>query len=118
MKAILDTNFAIIPAQFGIDIYEGIHRIIPKAQITTIKQVVNELEKINNKHSKTALKILKQKKVKIEEEPGSTDTALLQHAQKEKATLCTNDKELKEKARRKGIPVIIMRKKQYLKLTR
>jgi len=74
-KILLDTNFLLIPAQFNVDIFAEIHRIMHKPyQLYTLDKVIDELKSItkNKKQSqkhrraaKLALQLLKAKDVKI-----------------------------------------------------
>ncbi|MBW2996417.1 twitching motility protein PilT [Candidatus Woesearchaeota archaeon] len=74
-KIILDTNFLLIPAQFNVDIFAEINRIMLESyKICTLDKVIQELKSITkdkkqslkNKHAaKLALQLIKAKKVKI-----------------------------------------------------
>ena len=121
-KIILDTNFLLIPAQFKVDIFSEIHRIsVFKYDICILDKTVDELNKIideqkgkNKSAAKLALDLIKVKKLKIiKTEEGGVDDLLL--GQKE-AIIATSDKELIKKLKSKGIKIIRLRQKQYLKL--
>jgi len=74
-KIILDTNFLLIPAQFKVDIFDEIDRIIlEKYELFVLDKTIDELNKIindkkqklrNRKAAKLGLQLLKSKKVKI-----------------------------------------------------
>jgi len=116
MKVIIDTNAFAMIKQFKIDLIEEIKKQVPNAEIITIKQVINELKNIKDKTaSKYALALIEKEKIKKYEAPqGKTDEAIIKFAEKNKAAVATNDKELKKKCIEKGIPVIYMRQKKKL----
>ena len=74
-KILLDTNFLLIPAQFKIDIFSEIDRImLEKYQLYTLDKVIDELESIqkdpkqsqkNKKAAKLALQLVKAKKINL-----------------------------------------------------
>jgi len=74
-KIILDTNFLLIPAQFKVDIFSEIDRImLEKFQLYTLDKILDELTSIqkdtkqsqkNKKAAKLALQLIKAKKVSI-----------------------------------------------------
>ncbi|ENO12016.1 hypothetical protein MBGDC06_00279, partial [Thermoplasmatales archaeon SCGC AB-539-C06] len=70
-KIILDTNFLLIPAQFKVDIFDEIDRIIlEKYQLFVLDKTIDELKKIiadkkqkmrNRRAAKLGLQLLKSK---------------------------------------------------------
>jgi len=54
--------------------------------------------------------------IKIEKYPYNGDDAILEYALKNNCILATNDKELKKKAIKKGLPIIYLRKKRILEI--
>lgn len=117
-KIILDTNFLLIPAQFKVDIFSEIERIInDKYQLFILKGTVDELNKIIEKRkkgksaAKLALKLIKAKGLKILDINQKPVDKILINLSKE-YIIATQDKELKKKIKSK----IILRKKQYLEL--
>ncbi len=74
-KILLDTNFLLIPAQFNVDIFAEIDRIIhEKYELYTLDKVVQELNSItkdpkqslkDKNAAKLALQLIKAKDVKI-----------------------------------------------------
>ncbi|MDI6644497.1 MAG: twitching motility protein PilT [Methanobacteriaceae archaeon] len=111
----------MIPAQFNVDIISELEQKIPSYKFIVPSIVIRELEKIKN-HSKgknriaasVALKIASSEPVKIIEiklkKNEKVDDALLRISK----VLCTNDRELRRKARLKNIPVIYLRQRKYL----
>jgi len=74
-KILLDTNFLLIPAQFNIDIFSEIDKLmLVKYKLFTLDKVIGELKSIqkdkkqklkNRNAAKLALQLLKAKKVDI-----------------------------------------------------
>jgi len=74
-KILLDTNFLLIPAQFNIDIFSEIDKImLEKYQLYTLDKVIYELKSIqknkkqsqkNRNAAKLALQLIKAKKLNI-----------------------------------------------------
>jgi len=123
---ILDTNFLLIPAQFKVDIFEEIERIMTtKYKIKIIDKTIGELKNIIEKQSlkhKSAARIALQlvKKYKMPEIKtdlsANVDRLIIETVNKESFIVATQDKELKRHLKSKKIPLIILRKKQFLEL--
>ena len=114
-KIIFDTNFAIIPFQFKIDIYSELDRLIDENyDIYFLKAAIPELKKL--KFGTAALELMKQKNVKFIDFPinKGVDNTILEFAKKEDAIIATQDKEIKRKALKYGIKIITLRQKKYL----
>jgi len=121
---LLDTNFLMVPEQFGIDIFSEIERIVPDCELVTLKSVILELEKIREHAGKgrdkiaagVALKLIEKfnEKIKIVESSGNVDEFILKFSMENKAIVCTNDKKLKKRLKKEGIGVIQMRGKSRL----
>tara|TARA_Y100000310_G_scaffold22495_1_gene21593 strand:+ start:883 stop:1284 length:402 start_codon:yes stop_codon:yes gene_type:complete len=128
---ILDTNFLLIPAQFKVDIFEEMKRIMTTPyKLRIMAKTIDELNNIINNKSerkqtakdKTAAKIalqliVKYKIVKIlSSKDLNVDNLILNTATKTSHIVATQDINLKRKLKEKRIPLIILRKKQYLEL--
>jgi len=111
----------MIPAQFNVDIISELEQTIPSYKLIVPSIIIRELEKIRNRSkgknrvaASVALKIASTKPVKIVDfkltNNEQVDDALLRISK----VLCTNDRELRIRARLKNIPVIYLRQKKYL----
>ncbi len=118
MKILLDTNFLLIPAQFRVDIFAEIERIMKEPyKLYILKQTIDELNKIiekqRGKHreaAKLALQLIKQKglnTIRISSK-GSVDDIIKNIAKN--YIVATQDKELKKSLKK----VITLRAKKYL----
>lgn len=111
----------MVAAQFNLDVVSQLQEILPQYQFLVPSFVVNELENIKRKSrgrtgiaAQIALKIAGLKPMEIKNIPliegEQVDDALLRIS----SVLCTNDRELRIKAREKGITVVYLRQRKYL----
>ena len=120
-EVVIDTNFFMVPFQFNVDIITELEKILPSYKLTTPSFVINELKglKRNNKgkirlNANLALKLANSSKIEIKDisllENETVDDALLRVSE----VLATNDIELKNRAKDKGITVAYLRQKRYI----
>ncbi len=120
-EVVIDTNFFMVPFQFNVDIITELEKILPSYKLTTPSFVINELKglKNNNKgkirlNANLALKLANSSKIEIKDisllENETVDDALLRVSE----VLATNDIELKNRAKDKGITVAYLRQKRYI----
>ncbi len=123
-KIIIDTNFLMIPYQFGVDIFSEFYRICSfNYKLYIFEQSIGELKNITQKQSgrskkaaQFALKLIKLKNINIiKSENKDVDSLILGSLDKD-AIIATQDILLKKKLLKKGASVIILRQKKYLKL--
>ena len=122
-----DTNFLLVPGQFGVDIIGELNRIIDvRFKIIIPNVVLDELSVIERKsRGKDLLAIRMAKKLaerfetveigRFGERP--IDDQIFDFATRNKRVIvCTNDKGLKKRLRERGIPVVYLRSKKILEL--
>ncbi|WP_458405150.1 type II toxin-antitoxin system VapC family toxin [Methanobrevibacter sp.] len=120
-EVVIDTNFFMVPFQFNVDIITELENTLPSYKLTTPSFVINELKglKRNNKgktrlNANLALKLANSSKVEIKDisllENETVDDALLRVSE----VLATNDIELKNRAKDKGITIVYLRQKRYI----
>ena len=120
-EVVIDTNFFMVPFQFNVDIITELEKLLPSYKLTTPSFVINELKglKRNSKgkvrlNANLALKLANSSKVEIKDisllENETVDDALLRVSE----VLATNDIELKNRAKEKGITVAYLRQKKYI----
>ncbi len=130
-KIVLDTNFLLIPGQFGIDIFSELDRICNfNYDMCVLPEIVEELESLAGSKSCSAndrraaglgLQLLKAKGVKVVNAKRkvfkSADKAILELASANggDAVVATQDRDLRDKLAAKGVAVIMLRQKRYLK---
>ncbi|KUJ98470.1 MAG: uncharacterized protein PWP49_1456 [Thermococcaceae archaeon] len=122
-----DTNFLLVPGQFGVDIVSELHRVLDvKFEVLIPNVVLDELNVIERKvKGKDLMAVRMAKKLaekfniveigRFGEKP--IDQQILEFALKTpNVIVCTNDKALKRKLRENGIPVVYLRQKKILEL--
>jgi len=120
-EVVIETNFFMVPFQFNVDIITELENLLPSYKLTTPSFVINELKGLkNNNKGKTrsnanlALKLANSSKVEIKDisllENETVDDALLRVSE----VLATNDIELKNRAKNKGITIVYLRQKKYI----
>lgn len=127
-QVILDTNFLAVPAQFGVDIFSEIERVLERrVEFVLLASTVEEIEKKGGlgagKTERYIFKIAKDliQRCKVIKVPESltampVDDQLLEYAITIKGALATNDRELRRKARERKIPVLLLRGKKKVAL--
>jgi len=118
-KIILDTNFLMIPAQFKVDIFGEIKKVMNyNYQLFVLKGTIEELNNIiekqtgkNKSAAKIALKLIKAKGLKILDINQKPVDEILIDLSKD-YIIATQDKELKKKIKHK----IILRERKKMEL--
>ncbi|MHC1605560.1 MAG: type II toxin-antitoxin system VapC family toxin [Candidatus Methanofastidiosia archaeon] len=114
---LLDTNFLISAAKFGIGIGTIDDIIHKKNRIVVPTNVKKELDNIvlegrDNKARTLAKKLSKHfESIEID---GNVDKTLLNFAIDNNAIVATNDKTLRKMLREAGVPVVFIRNRRYL----
>ena len=123
-QVILDTNFLAVPAQFGVDIFSEIERVLERrVEFVLLESTVKEIElKGGLGAGKTDAKVFRIAKdfiqrctvVKVPEALTAmlVDDQLLEYAILVKGALATNDRELRTRARERRVPVLLLRGKK------
>ena len=122
-----DTNFLLVPGQFGVDIVSELNRILDVRFRMVIPNVVlEELDIIERKtRGRDLLAVRMAKKIaerfetveigRFGERP--IDDQIYEFAvNNERVIVCTNDKGLKKRLRERGVPVVYLRSKKILEL--
>ena len=121
LKVILDANALMVPEQFGIDIFAELERLGYR-QFLVPSPVRRELRGLaafaNSRRDRLAAKVglALADNCGIVEASGEADQSLLDLALENKASVFTNDKELKKKLSSKGVTVIHLRQRRYLEI--
>jgi uncharacterized protein len=114
----------MMSAQFHIDVVSELEKILPSCRLLVPTAVLKELSRIKNRTkgknkiaASIAIKIATSPPIivlEMEQKKGeSVDDSLLRLSEKSQL-LCTNDRELRIKAREKDINVIYLRQRSYL----
>jgi len=127
LKILLDTNFLLIPSQFGVDIFQEIDRIISrKFELILFKGIIDELKQIAKQSAKrqkeVSIALELSNRCKLIEINSKTqflrtvDEIILHLAVENKWIVATNDRKLRKKLRSYQIPIIFLRKKAFLSI--
>ncbi|MDP7080373.1 MAG: hypothetical protein QF415_10815 [Candidatus Undinarchaeales archaeon] len=118
----LDTNFLMIPHNFGVDVLTELTRLNPSAETVTVPAVMDELRALatagrgrDNLAAEVGLKLVDLGVAVLPfTAPGSTDDILVALSQEEGAVVCTQDKELKQRLAELRRPVVVLRNRSHL----
>lgn len=119
-KVVIDTNVMLLPFYFNVDVFDQIFSLIEEPfKIVIGTNVLAELEKLTKKRGKSAkaaslglLFIKKYKKfIEVVEGKGHVDRWMVEYAKENNAIVCTNDMGLKERAKKNGLAVIVLKGK-------
>ena len=114
----------MMSAQFHVDVVSELEKILPSCKLLVPTAVLNELSRIKNRTkgknkiaASIAIKIATSSPIVVLEmelnHGESVDDSLLRLSEKSRL-LCSNDRELRIKAREKDINVIFLRQRRYL----
>lgn len=124
---ILDTNFLTVPAQFGVDVFSEAERVLERSiEFIVLESVLSEIKakfertkKTESRKFKIALDLLEKCRV-VELDPSLKDTTvddqLLEYTVSVSGVLATNDRDLRNRASARGIPVLMLRGRKRLEL--
>ena len=120
MLVVLDSNFLLVPFQFRIDIFAEIEALLDaKPKYAVPEQVLTELQRLASrsvrlaKFARSAIALAEQRCEVLSVDAEDADEALEKLAGRG-TIICTNDKVLKEKVRKRGSAVIFLRERQKL----
>ena len=127
VTVVIDTNFIVIPAQFGVDIFaETQHTLERNVNFVILSAVISEIETLAEKASRTEKRWFRIAKDFVERceivdyQPSkptlTVDEQILEYLSGTGYILATNDRKLKQSARKSGISVLILRGKKRLML--
>lgn len=124
---ILDTNFLTVPAQFGVDVFSEAERVLERSvEFILLESVIDEIRaklersgKTESRMFKVALDLTERcRVVEIDQSMKDflVDDQLLEYAISVRGVLATNDRELRERAAERGVPVLMLRGRKHLEL--
>lgn len=127
LPVIMDTNFLTVPAQFGVDVFSEAERVLERGlEFVLLNSVLDEIKSKLERASRTEARMFRVALDLVERctivsvddttKRSPVDDQLLDYARSVKGVLATNDRELRERANSKGIPVLLLRGKKYLEL--
>ncbi|WP_332448523.1 type II toxin-antitoxin system VapC family toxin [Methanoculleus sp.] len=125
MRVLLDTNALLMPAQFGIDLYDELMGLFGDFEPITLEEVVGELSGLARGRGRDAAAArvgLAMARRSTVVPSGSAaehvDDRVIEYARRERCIVVTNDRELRNALLREGIGVVAMRRARTLELLR
>lgn len=119
----LDTNFLLIPGRWKVDIFTQIEHEAPGMEFRILDSQLKELDSIiqgkssraDKNAAKLALLLIKQKSLKMVSgsSKASVDDQLVAKT-KPGDLVATQDKELKQRLKDKGICILVLRQKKHI----
>jgi rRNA-processing protein FCF1 len=127
VAVVVDTSFLLIPAEFGIDVFAESKRILERSiefiLLTSVLQEITTRTKSDDRPRDRKFLIASDlakrcRTVAIDSSIARlpVDDQLLEYTISIKGILATNDGRLRERARQRGLPVLLMRGKKQLAL--
>lgn len=123
VKVILDTNALMIPAQFGVDLFEGLRELLGGYEALVPAEVVYELRGLSQGRGNNAaaarfgLTIAARCTVlPPNEDEAPVDDKVIRTAEMFNAVVMTNDKKLKDRLLSLRILVVVLRSRRRLEL--
>ncbi len=128
LTVVIDTNFIAVPAQFNVDIFSEAERLLErKIEFVVLSTALDELEhklrfpsnKTEERHFRIAKDLTKRCTIIGPENIpplDAVDDQVLEYARLVKGVLATNDRELRKRARKVGVPVLMLRGRKQLAL--
>ncbi len=121
MKVLLDANFLLIPGKFKVDVFREM-QMFGRPEPYTLDLVVKELGEIarkggrDSRHAHMGLFLIDSRGVEILKSARGkgTDREIERIANEGGFMVCTQDRELIKRLRKKGIGVISLRQGKYL----
>ena len=111
-RVVLDTNALLMPFETSINLDYELERLLGSCEIYVPGPVIGELKRSRSKHAKAALAL--SRKYLIAETNKQGDDGIIQVAEELGAYVLTNDRELRSRLRKRGIPSIYLRSGKYL----
>jgi len=127
LPVVLDTNFLTVPAQFSVDVFSEAERVLERSiEFILLDSVLEEIRTKLAKGGKTEKRMFSialdlSERCTIVDANESlegmvVDDQILEYVVSVNGVLATNDKELREKATERGVPVLMLRGKKHLEL--
>jgi len=126
VKVVLDANFFFLSSQFNVDVFEELENLLnrrfePILLSSTQKELQGLAESSSPKQRKQAqlaLRLAEKCRVVVVEKglKETYDDVIVRVAAEWKSPVATNDRELRKRLRKVGVPVIFLRQKRRLEM--
>jgi rRNA-processing protein FCF1 len=109
---VLDTNALLMPFEVKINLDLALSDLLGDVRCVVPGPLIGELKRLDHKFAKAALGLAR--KYEIVQTVLSGDEAVIETAVSTGGYILTNDKDLRVKARKQGIPLIYLRSGTHL----
>lgn len=108
---LIDSNFFLIPFQFGVDVVGELRKKFPGKEVFTLGVCYEELKNKEESKADLAIEYIDKQDVEIKEtgHQAHADDQILEYTRKNNVAVCTQDKELKKRLKKEDVKVIILR---------
>jgi hypothetical protein len=120
---VFDSSAILMLFEYSINLKQELIRLLGNYEIVVPSKIVEELKVLSEKGkgkkkqlAKPALKLIENYKI-VKDTSETADDAVLNIAKKLNGVVFSNDKELKERAKKEKIKTIFMRNKKYLMIS-
>jgi len=119
---VIDSSAIMMLFEFSINLKEELIRLIGAYSIVVTKQIIDEIKYLSDKGkgkkrniARPALKFIED--LEIMDAEGNADNSVIDLASRLNAIVFTNDKEIRKKAKEKGLKTIYLRGKNKLEMS-
>ncbi len=109
---VLDTNALLMPFELRINLDYAVRDVLGDVQFIVPGPLIGELKHLDHKYAKAALDLARRYDIIPTEASG--DASVIELALMKKAYVLTNDKALRAKLRKNGVPLIYLRSGTHL----
>jgi rRNA-processing protein FCF1 len=126
VKVVLDANFFFLSSQFNVDVFEELANLLNRRfEPVLLSSIQKELQGLaestspkQRKQAQLALRLAEKCRVVVVEKglKETYDDVIVRVAAEWKSPVATNDRELRKRLRKVGVPVIFLRQKRRLEM--
>jgi uncharacterized protein len=121
-RVVLDTNFVMIPGQFGVDIFEELGKLDFPYELCVVSGTLVELreiiEKVKNRDriaARIGLELIERRGIKVLESTGPVDDTLVSLSGEPGVLIATQDAGLRRRIKGQKL---VLRQKRYICMVR
>jgi rRNA-processing protein FCF1 len=122
MKVLLDTNFILIPFTLNVDVFSqfrnrGDELFVLDRSLVELEYLTRKGNGVDKLNAKMALESVEKCGISVissEESFKKVDESIIDVAEEQNLAVATQDKELKQMLREKGLKVYYLRQKRYI----
>lgn len=111
---VLDTNALLMPFEIRINLDLALRDLLGEARVVVPGPLVGELKHLDHRFAGAALALAR--KYEIIPTVATGDNSVIELAVKTGGYVLTNDKELRRRLRKEGVPIIFLRSGTHLEI--